>query len=124
MIASVFFLASFIKEQLTPKCLRCPICAAGSPLMSGLCEKCERQENSFKTESCKRCKFNTTQLFLETKTVRKFSLNCLDFTEKSNTLIQTEIFSCPKCYLSMKVSSDELYFICPQCSWVKEKNLS
>ena len=91
--------------------------------MSGLCEKCERQETPSKTESCNRCKCQTTQLFIETKTVRKLCLDCRDFTEKSDTLIQTEIFCCPDCHASMNVSSDGAYFISPRCSCVKKKSL-
>ena len=79
------------------------MCDARSPLMSELCNRCETQKGPFKTESCKRCKFNTTQLFLETKTVRKFCLNCRDFTEKSDTLIQTEIFFCINCRVILSV---------------------
>ena len=86
--------------------------------MSGLCERCEMQKGPLKIESCKQCKFNTTQLFLETKTVRKLCLNCLDFTEKSDILIQTEILFCPKCYVPMEIPSDGVDFICPHCSWV------
>ena len=83
--------------------------------------RCEMQKGPFKTESCKRCKFNTTQLFLETKTVRKLCLNCLDFNEKRDTLIQTEIFFCAKCCVLMEISCDGVYFICPHCFWMKEK---
>ena len=99
---------------------RCSVCSRGSPLMPGLCEKCDGQETPFKTESCKRCKSHTTQLFLETKTVRKFCLKCRDFTENSE---QTEIFCCLDCHTSMNLSSDRVYFICPRCSWKTKKNL-
>ena len=102
---------------------RCRICHARIPLMSELCNGCETEKGPFKAESCKRCKFNTTQLFLETKTVRKFCLNCRDFTENSDSLIQTEIFFCIDCHVLMEISSDGANFICPRCSWVKKKNL-
>ena len=74
MIASVFFLASFIKEQFTPKCLRevrditrDVVFAIQEARLHDFSRDVKCKKDPFKTEYCKRCKFNTTQLFLEKK---------------------------------------------------------
>ena len=80
---------------------RCHICSSRSPLKSGLCEICER-EGFFQSEACKRCESHTTQLFCEVKTTRNLCLKYQDFTEKVDSLIQTEIDLCQDCHVSMK----------------------
>ena len=47
--------------------------------------------------------------------------NGRDFTENSDTLIQTEIYFCLNCHVLMEISSDGAHFICPHCSWKKKK---
>ena len=55
-------------------------------------ESYERRGGPFKSESYKRCESHTTQLSWKIKSVRNLCLKCLDFTEKGDSLVQTEIF--------------------------------
>ena len=113
---------SWMAEGISKHIERCRICSSRSPLKSGLCEICERREGFFKSEACKRCESHTTQLCCEVKTTRNLCLKCQDFTEKFDSLIQTEIDFCQDCHVPMKILSDEIKFICLRCSLVRKKN--
>ena len=110
-------------EGISKHIERCRICSSRSPLKSGLCEICQRREGFFKSEACKRCESHTTQLCCEVKTTRNLCLKCQDFTEKVDSLIQTEIDICQDCHVPMKILSDEIEFICLRCSLVRNKTL-
>ena len=107
-------------EGISKHIERCHICSSRSPLKSRLCEFCER-EGFFQSEACKRCESHTTHLFCEVKTTRNLCLKYQDFTEKVDSLIQTEIDLCQVCHVSMKRLSGEIEFICPRCSLVRKK---
>ena len=94
---------SWMAEGISKHIERCRICSSRSPLKSGLCEICERRKGFFKSAACKRCESHTTQLCCEVKTTRNVCLKCQDFTEKVDSLIQTEIDFCQDCHVPTKM---------------------
>ena len=101
---------SWMAEGISKHIERCRICSSRSPLKSGLCEICERSLQAVWIPLC-----------CEVKTTRNLCLKCQDFTEKVDSLIQTEIDFCQDCHVPMKILSDEIEFICLRCSLVREK---